>query len=59
MAFGNGIGFQFTRDIDETLLFNPIYGGFLMELDGNSKAVHELDVIGVTSLDENICLADG
>ena len=59
MAFGNGIGFQFTRDLDETLLFNPIYGGFLMELDGNSKAVHELDVIGVTSLDENICLADG
>ncbi len=59
MAFGNGIGFQFTRDLDETLLFNPVYGGFLVELDGNSKAVHDLDVIGVTSLDEDIRLVDG
>ena len=30
-----------------------------MELDGNSKAVNELDVIGVTSLDADIRLADG
>ena len=59
MAFGNGIGFHFTRDIEETLLFNPVYGGFLMELDGNSKAVNELDVIGVTSLDADIHLANG
>ena len=59
MAFGNGIGFQFTRDVEKTQLFNPVYGGFLVELDGNSKAVNELDVIGVTSLDADIRLADG
>ena len=59
MAFGNQIGFRFTRDMDETLLFNPVYGGFIVELDGNSKAVNQLDIIGVTSSDTDIKLADG
>ncbi len=59
MAFGNRIGFNFTTNLDDTLMFNPVYGGFIVELDGNSKAVNTLDVIGVTSIEENIKLADG
>ncbi len=59
MSFGNRIGFNFTTNLDETLMFNPVYGGFIVELDGNSKAVNTLDIIGVTSIEENIKLADG
>ena len=59
MSLGNRIGFNFTREIDETLMFNPVYGGFIVELSGNAKSVNELDIIGVTSIEESIRLADG
>ena len=35
MCFGNKIGFRFTRKIDNDILFNPVYGSFLIELNEN------------------------
>ncbi len=58
MAFGNQIGFKFTRKLDETQLFNPCYGGFVLELAGSAN-VEDLNVIGVTKLTPAIWLSDG
>ncbi|MEG2596848.1 MAG: phosphoribosylformylglycinamidine synthase, partial [Oscillospiraceae bacterium] len=59
MCFGNRMGFKFTKNIDETLLFNPVYGGFVLELDGRSKAIEQLDIIGVTKLNAVVEFVDG
>ena len=58
MAFGNRIGFKFTREIDNELMFNPVYGGFVVELAGSTDA-EDLDIIGVTSLKPAISLMTG
>ncbi|MDD6032567.1 MAG: phosphoribosylformylglycinamidine synthase [Oscillospiraceae bacterium] len=58
MAFGNRIGFKFLKKVDEQLLFNPVYGGFVLELTG-SQPTGELDIIGVTTLEPSIQLESG
>ena len=30
MSFGNRVGFQFARKVSDELLFNPVYGGFVL-----------------------------
>ena len=47
MAFGNKIGMKFTEDIGSGLMFNPVYGGFILELDRRAKT-DGLRVIGTT-----------
>ncbi len=59
MCFGNHIGFKFTADVDDELLFNPVYGGFLVELDGAAELPEGFQIIGITSPDYTITLADG
>lgn len=49
MALGNQTGMKFTRDIDDTLLFNPVYGGFLVELRSDCQEAEQFDIIGVTT----------
>lgn len=45
MCFGNKIGFEFFKQIDEFLMFNPVYGGFVLEL---KEKVKGLNIIGKT-----------
>ena len=53
MGLGNQLGFQFTKEIDNNLLFNPVYGGFVLEL---SRPVDGTTVIGtVTEKDVVVC----
>ncbi len=59
MAFGNRVGFKFTEKLPEELLFNPVYGGFLIELDGAAKSTDDLRIIGVTTADGAVSLYDG
>ena len=60
MALGNRIGFKFTMPVDETLLFNPVYGGFVLELDGSAEAdAADMQIIGVTKLDPSVILYSG
>jgi phosphoribosylformylglycinamidine synthase len=47
MAMGNHIGFEFTKQLPETVLFQPIPGSFLIELEGPAKDGEE--VIGRTT----------
>ena len=47
MAMGNRIGAKLTKEISPKLMFNPIYGGFLLEIDSHAD-VKNLPVIGVT-----------
>lgn len=51
MSFGNKIGFKFDKEIDNNLLFNPIYGGFIVELAENVEGVN---VLGHTIKDYKI-----
>ncbi|MFA6308556.1 MAG: phosphoribosylformylglycinamidine synthase [Clostridia bacterium] len=37
MCIGNKIGFRFTEDIDENVLFMPDYGSILIEIPGNEN----------------------
>ena len=46
MCFGNKIGFTFDKNIDNYALFNPIYGGFIVELYKNED---DLNIIGHTT----------
>ena len=46
MSMGNNIGFKFQKELSNGLLFNGIYGGFLLEL--NNSCHEPLDIIGVT-----------
>ncbi|MEG1027237.1 MAG: phosphoribosylformylglycinamidine synthase, partial [Oscillospiraceae bacterium] len=48
MSMGNKIGVKLTSDIDNKLLFNPVYGGFILELD-DDKYADGLTLIGVTT----------
>ena len=57
MAFGNKVGFKFTKDLDPTVLFNPVYGGFVLELAGGTSA-NEAEIIGVTRMEPIIESAD-
>ena len=59
MALGNRIGFKFTSPVDETLLFNPVYGGFVLELEGNAEPDADMQIIGVTKLNPSITLTTG
>ena len=58
MAFGNRVGFQFARKLPDELLFNPVYGGFVLELSGSAKA-NDNEILGVTLLQPEILSADG
>ncbi len=48
MALGNSIGVKLQKEIDTTLLFNGIPGGFVLELDSDYHG-DDLDIIGVTT----------
>lgn len=48
MALGNNIGIKLLKEIDPTLLFNGVYGGFVLELAGHCEEIPEIDIIGVT-----------
>jgi phosphoribosylformylglycinamidine synthase len=52
MCLGNHIGFKFTKALSDSELFNPCYGAFLVELNGEPTADEE--VIGVTTQDYTI-----
>ena len=53
MGFGNSLGFAFTTAVNDTLLFNPVYGGFVLELTEECDGVH---VIGeITEKPEILC----
>lgn len=45
MGLGNKIGFEFSKEINKDLLFNPIYGGFVFELNEHLDGI---DIIGKT-----------
>jgi phosphoribosylformylglycinamidine synthase len=47
MAFGNHIGFEFTKVLPERVLFDPCAGSFIIELNGAAKPGEE--VIGRTT----------
>lgn len=48
MAIGNGIGFKLDKDLPNEVLFNGVYGGFVVELSPHYTK-HKLNVIGVTT----------
>lgn len=48
MCFGNRLGFAFEKDLGNEILFNPIYGGFILELKNH---IEGLDYIGHTTND--------
>jgi phosphoribosylformylglycinamidine synthase len=52
MCLGNHIGFKFTKNFTDSELFNPCYGAFIVELNGESADGEE--VIGVTTADYTI-----
>lgn len=45
MCFGNKIGFNFNKNIDDETMFNATYGGFVVELQENDDS---LNIIGET-----------
>lgn len=49
MCFGNHLGFYFTSALSDELLFNPVYGGFILELNGDYQPAGALRVLGVIS----------
>ncbi len=53
MAFGNGIGFNFTQKISKNQLFDSDYGSFLIEVDKDYHGIAETigEVIGETILE--------
>ncbi len=59
MTFGNHIGFKFTATVSDDLLFNPVYGGFLVELDDATEVSADFKIIGMTSLDYTLTLSNG
>lgn len=48
MSMGNQIGVKFTSAVPERCLFNPVYGGFVMELDSRAD-VEGMTVIAMTT----------
>ena len=58
MGLGNKIGFTFTADVCKTLMFNPVYGGFVLELASEADA-EDMPVIGMTHLEPVVTLYSG
>ncbi len=56
MCFGNKIGFEFLTQLDCKQLFKPLYGAFIIELNGEAKDDEKL--IGQTIADYNIVTRD-
>lgn len=48
MSFGNEIGVKLTEKLDSTLFFNPVYGGFVIELAKHADT-EGLSIIGATT----------
>lgn len=48
MSLGNQIGVKMTKDIGKELMFNPLYGSFVLEIK-NDTNIEGLDVIGTTT----------
>ena len=46
MCFGNKIGFKFNQKIEDKMLFNPTYGGFILEL---KEEIEGIKTIGKTT----------
>lgn len=49
MALGNNIGIKLHEKLNSTLLFNPVYGGFVLELNHSCQNKDGLQIIGVTT----------
>ncbi len=58
MALGNRVGFKFAKQLPCELLFNPVYGGFVLELAGGVTASEE-EIIGMTLIQPVLENADG
>jgi phosphoribosylformylglycinamidine synthase len=58
MSFGNTIGVKFTKELNADLMFNGVYGGFLVELNSNYNSDLNLDVIAVTTSKYIVVLPD-
>ena len=58
MALGNRVGFKFAKQLPCELLFNPVYGGFVLELAGGVAASEE-EIIGMTLIQPVLENADG
>lgn len=52
MAIGNKIGFEFEKDID---LFSPMYGTFIIELEGEIEE-EKLEILGKTTKEQEIVI---
>lgn len=48
MTLGNQIGVKLTKNISDELMFNPVYGGFIFELDKHAR-VDGIEIIGSTT----------
>ncbi|MEG2429282.1 MAG: phosphoribosylformylglycinamidine synthase subunit PurQ, partial [Oscillospiraceae bacterium] len=49
MSLGNQIGVKFTKEISKELMFNPVYGGFILEIDNRYKVDEDLVIAKTTS----------
>ncbi len=56
MALGNSIGVKLDADIDNTLLFNGVYGGFILELNDSFTADEDIVIIGQTDKEYTITM---
>ncbi len=54
MCFGNHLGFYFTSLLSDKLLFNPVYGGFILELSGDYTPADSFQVLGIVSPEPTI-----
>ena len=63
MSLGNKIGVKLTKSISKELMFNPVYGGFVLEVDCKACA-EDFDIIGMTTskyviaIPENMVIVD-
>lgn len=57
MALGNQVGVKLIKAIPDELMFNPVYGGFILEIDGYAENLG-LDIIGATTSKYVIILAN-
>ncbi len=49
MTMGNHIGMIMTNQPDNKVLFNPVYGGFVLELNNPDKVTKDMVVLGRTT----------
>lgn len=49
MALGNNIGIKLQKKLSPELLFNGVYGGFILELNHNCQNKEGMEIIGVTT----------